>query len=328
MCMLSFIPGGIEIEEQDLLNGGIQNADGSGWAIAAHDQIIMGKSMKVEEALEEFVETRKQFPECDSMFHSRWATHGTTSIANVHPFPVGGSHKTVVGHNGILSCKPGKDDWRSDTRILADEHLPTRYRRFDKPRAMEALTNFIGPNNKLVILTVDKRYKKNAYIVNEKAGNWDSVTGVWHSNYDYIGYSAKYPYWQNPKSYSSTWQGNPTYRKNEQGVYVADYSKSDNCVFCNYGIVGKSGYCMECGTCADCMQEREECQCYAGYYNSFDWNAQAISRKALDCPRENGIPTIGYRSTADKDYARGGMELNDIMDQIDHAIIVNELEEM
>src|SRR5690242_8381683 len=132
MCMLSFIPGGVDIEEQDLLNGGIANGDGSGWAIAAYDKILMGKSMKVEEALDEFIEARKKYPKCDALFHSRWATHGTVNTVNVHPFLVNGSHETVVGHNGILPCTPNKDDWRSDTRILADEHLGTRFVRYDR----------------------------------------------------------------------------------------------------------------------------------------------------------------------------------------------------
>lgn len=289
MCMLSFIPGGIEIEEQDLLNGGIINGDGSGWAIAANDHIEMGKSMKVEEALEEFVEVRKKYPECDAMFHSRWATHGTTTVANVHPFLVGGSHKTVMAHNGILPCKPMKGDWRSDTRILADEYLNSRYRRFDKPRAMQALSDYIGKNNKLCILTVDDKYQKNSYLVNESSGNWDTVTGVWHSNYDYVGRAAKYPI------ASAGWS------QSKNGVYTYRspyYQDSNSCDFCGYGLIGKAGYCLECGTCDECAAFRAECNCYSHYYRSFDWDQESIARKALDCK----VTTLGPKN------ARGGAD--------------------
>lgn len=289
MCMLSYIPAGVEINTQDLLNGGIINGDGSGWAIATPDVITMGKSMKVEEALDEFVTARDKHPGCDALFHSRWATHGTTGIANVHPFLVGGSHKTVVAHNGILPCKPGKSDWRSDTRILADEFLPTKYRRFDKETAMEQLAGYIGPNNKLCILTVDKRYRKNAYLINEKAGNWDKKTSVWHSNYDYLGrqYAA-------PKRATS-------YHKNSAGFWVST-SSCEFCEFCGYGLIGKAGYCIECGTCNDCGEFRRECQCYSSYYRNFDWNqstigrsVSAIGQKAIDatkCTKELPLPEV------------------------------------
>ena len=308
MCMLSFIPGGVEIEEQDLLNGGIINGDGSGWAIAAGDHIEMGKSMKVEEALDEFIAARKQYPDSDALFHSRWATHGTTGIANVHPFPVGTSdigslrfdgHKTVMAHNGILPCKPDKDDWRSDTRILADDYLTTKYKRFDKPGAMKALETYIGRNNKLCILTVDPRYKKTAYLVNEKAGVWDEYTGVWHSNYDYIGRSAKY----------GTGSYGPYWSKNAGGVWTKTYpqstkewSRNGQCLYCGWGAIGKAGFCLECGTCEDCGAYRTDCQCYAGYYKTFDWDQTVIGRKALE---SGTAASCGVRNVADATVADG-----------------------
>lgn len=300
MCMLSFIPGGIEIEEQDLLNGGIINADGSGWAIAVPElkTVLMGKSMKVEEALQEFVEARAKYPDCDAMFHSRWATHGTTGVANVHPFLVGGSHKTVMAHNGILPCKPGKDDWRSDTRILADEYLQSKYRRFDKPTAMQALSQYIGLNNKLVILTVDDKYENNHYIVNEKQGHWDEYTGVWHSNWDYIGRPAKTTI--NYDSPVATWDSRGWSRQGN--VYVPKYADKGHCLYCGYGLIGKAGYCIECGTCEECGAFRTDCECWAHYYNNFDWDQKQIARKATD-----NIVTMGPK----KDEAQAATELEE-----------------
>ena len=327
MCMLSFIPAGVDIESEDLLNGGLINADGSGWAIAVPelDTILMGKSMKVEEALDEFIEVRAKHPDCDALFHSRWATHGTVSTANVHPFLVGGSHKTVVGHNGILPCTPKKSDWRSDTRVLADEHLPTRYRRLDKPTVISALESYIGLNNKLLILTVDERYQKNAYLINESCGHWDTVTGVWHSNKDYLGWSAKYSYTGGGYTkVGNTWVPSTT---NKYDPITRSWSGAKgNCTFCGYGYVGKAGYCLECGTCEDCFQFRKDCECWSSYYRNFDWDHKTTAQKALEtarkelnCPTENNVPTLGYRDNKPwaKNTDRGGMSLSQIVDQID-----------
>lgn len=273
MCILSFIPAKVEVNEEDLLNGGIANPDGSGWAIAAHDRIIHGKDMRVEVALDAFMAAREQHPNSPALFHSRWATDGSYGIVNVHPFFMGGSEKTIMAHNGILKCRPGPKDWRSDTRIFADELLSTKYRRLDKPKAFEAMETYCG-TNKLVILTIDRRYRRNAYIVNEHLGHWDETTGVWHSNYDYMGmpkYSAK------PYKYR--------YQKNSKGVWE---SGKVSCYYCGGGYVDTSGYCDECGTCELCFEFREDCKCNDPYTHwsdsvrKFDWQTATIGKSAKD----------------------------------------------
>src|SRR6185503_11502815 len=168
-----------------------------------------------------------------------------------------------------------------------------------------------------------------AYIVNENMGHWDSVTKVWHSNYDYLGVTKKYSGGYGYTGTSSTWSyGDNTYTKvGDTWVpstsAIAKQSKQynygdENCDYCGYGVVGKAGYCLECGTCDDCGDFRQDCQCWSGYYKNFDWDQRATARKALDaspCPTENGIPTLGYRKSADMD--RAGMSCSDIVDQID-----------
>lgn len=259
MCILSYLPANVAGDEMDLLNGAIANPHGHGWAITDRDRILVGKGMVAENVLDEFVDMRKRFPAGHALFHSRWATHGNVDTENCHPFTVGHNPLTVVGHNGILSCTPEKSDPRSDTRLFADEILSTRYRRLDKPRAMTALTNFIGSYNKLVILTVDPRYKRNAYLVNEKAGNWDKLTGTWHSNYDYLGYQRYGTY--TPGSYTETSVVGKAVAQLGSKAIAADWADCDMC----YGYVGKSGFCVDCGTCEDCYEERDDCQCWTKY---------------------------------------------------------------
>lgn len=256
MCILSYLPPNVEPDLEGLLNGGINNPDGHGWAITDRSTIIVGKSMSLETALDDFETARKKHMSGHALFHSRWATHGKLDTSNVHPFVVGGSDLTVVAHNGILPAAawPAKKDPRSDTRIFADEILSTQYRRLDKPGARHALKQWIGTGNKLVILTVDPKYRENAYIVNEDKGHWDTLTGLWHSNHDYLWVSS----WAKPVTTTIAVGANgkplPWWEQQET---------TEDCLMCNYGRVNQAtNFCSECGTCQDCFEHSRDCQCF------------------------------------------------------------------
>lgn len=190
MCILSYLPPSTPVDVDSLFIGGMNNPHGHGWAIAAGEFIVTGKSLHLAEALNEFVGARERYPAGPALFHSRWATHGGVRIDNSQPFLAGGSHRTVVAHNGILpkSAQPAEGDDRSDTRKFADEILPRLFRRLDRGGVQHALSQWCGKSSKLVILTVDPRYRRSAYIINEAAGQWDTETGIWHSNGDYLDY--------------------------------------------------------------------------------------------------------------------------------------------
>lgn len=268
MCILSYIPAGVAVTDRvidGLARGGENNPHGHGWAIVAGEKILTGKSMNLNKALTEFRSTHSELlSPGPALFHSRWATHGSRSVANCHPFIVGGSAKTVVAHNGVLPADawPDKNDDRSDTRLFADDILPTRYRRLDKPSAFDALTRWAGRGNKLVILTVDPCYRKNAYLVNADRGVWDEQTGVWHSNSDYLDR------WESYASALDTRSAACAYKSAEESAAVFSehggmMSSSDweQCEFCAYGYLDDWNYCLECGMCNDCTQDIIDCQC-------------------------------------------------------------------
>ena len=120
------------------------------------------------------------------MFHSRFSTHGDpSSVENCHPFIVGGDHRTVLAHNGVFhdAVRPAEGDPRSDTRIVAEEFLPG-FGTLRRRRTRLAFQRWMTPGNKVVILTVDPRFRDHAYILNENAGVWDR--GIWYSNRDYL----------------------------------------------------------------------------------------------------------------------------------------------
>lgn len=263
MCILSYLPPGIPADEKGLYNGGLNNPHGHGWAIVAdnYQHIIVGKSMSLNKALDSFAEARQQNMRGPAMFHSRWATHGSRTVANVHPFKVRRSPLTVVGHNGVLRAAvwPNEGDDRSDSRIFADEVLMSQFKRLDRPTCQRALTDWIGPTNKLVILTVDPRLQSSAYIFNQSAGQWDTDTGVWHSNGDYKWYTAR-GYWRYGASGYETW---PTVigGKTKTSTKITDWPQ-EICQWCEWGEVDSRGYCLECWQCQGCAEHINACQCY------------------------------------------------------------------
>lgn len=260
MCILSFIPAGIPANDdaiESLWNGGINNPDGHGYAIASPDGMVIGKSLRLDECLSDFVDAREQYPNSPALFHSRWATHGSIRTGNCHPFYVGNSNMTVLAHNGVLpkSAHPKSGDDRSDTAVMAEELMPRQWRRLDKPSVRNSLTQFCGRGNKLVILTVDPKYRKNHYLINESRGNWDKATGIWHSNWDYM-------YSQTVGTYKSAADSANVF-KTCSALFDDEIELFDPtaCELCNQRV-NDYGICTTCGTCQDCYEYESDCLCH------------------------------------------------------------------
>lgn len=227
MCMLTYIPADTEPDVARLMNGAIANNDGHGFAIVADKELIVRHGMHPEQVISEF-ESEREFFKGPALFHSRYATHGTTDLANCHPFNVSGDRRTVIAHNGILPAdsQPESGDNRSDTRIMADE-LAKRFDAGRTSRARRRLGKWMGKWNKVVILTVDHRYSRSAFIVNEDQGIWDA--GIWYSNGGY------------KPSIRNRWAFEP------------------ECLVCSYPLT--DGICEACETCQDCYETWDECVC-------------------------------------------------------------------
>ena len=275
MCILSYFPVGVGVDGEALFHGGVRNPDGHGWAIAAAGRIIMGTSMDLAQAIDEFTEARSRSPQGPALFHSRWATHGSKVAANCHPFYVGGgSGLTVVAHNGILpsSAHPAPGDDRSDTKLFAEDIFPRQYRRLDREGVRHALSQWCGPGNKLVILSVDPRYQRNAYVINEASGQWDSAAGVWHSNGDYKPGSARgLVGWSEPGECEWCGMGmGDTFgycTVCRSCDYCGEHQDQCGCWFecqvCGFGAVDRQGYCDHCRSCWDCLAHARDCLCWS-----------------------------------------------------------------
>lgn len=276
MCLLSVYSPGALVNVEHLENGATCNPHGYGYAIIVGDRIETAHGMEPWAVIDAFDRARTLHPESWALFHSRYTTDGSTTVDNCHPFVVGGDARTVLAHNGILPVHPRAGDLRSDTRILAEDLIPSgRFGKLWRPRAQRKLTEWILRDrypNKVAILTVDPRYKGNAVILNEDAGKW--VSGVWHSNDGYM-----------PSRYYSSRTGADEMRDAHGDAVEAAYARfgngeisyseylnvlytgkdAGNCDWCTgKGTVNATyGYCTACNMCVDCWSNLDACDCWS-----------------------------------------------------------------
>jgi predicted glutamine amidotransferase len=188
MCLLTFIPAGKYPDLELLESGADNNPDGHGFAIVTDDRqsIIVGRGLNDEDVLAEFAALRSRNMNGPALFHSRIGTAGLRTTNNCHPFYVGADTRTVLAHNGILpgDAQPAKEDYRSDTRLLAEVLLPKgKLGKLISRRGRKRLAAWMGAANKIVVLTVNPAYRNNAFILNASQGDW--VGGIWYSNPSY-----------------------------------------------------------------------------------------------------------------------------------------------
>ena len=267
MCMITYLPAGVMPDLDAIENGATYNRDGHGWAVAAETGVILqAHYMDIDVALVTFEATRRAFPDAPALFHSRFATHGSTSLANVHPFNVG--RWAVVAHNGILPTKfqpRGKDD-RSDTAILADEFLSNwaSISGVWSRRGKRRVGRIIGSGNKLCILSASPYLERpKGILVNAHMGEWSD--GAWYSNKDYRArYNRHDDWWTADEGWWSTPKGSTSIVEIGRKATAEDVYTDRTCILC--GTKGQidivSNVCLACDSCLDCLEPMRACQCH------------------------------------------------------------------
>ena len=230
MCLLTYLPAGTVPDLDALRTGAELNPDGHGYAVVAGRELVVGKGLDAEVVLAEFDAVRRAHPDGPALFHSRLRTHGRLDVDNCHPFVVGGDPRTVIAHNGILPAvvRPRRGDPRSDTRIAAEDHPPAAGP-LHLRRTRLRLQRWMGPTNLMVLLTVDRRYRQNAYLFNEAEGTWDH--GIWYSNHGYQPL---------PTRSAATWR----------------------CASCRAPVCEDDLWCPWCEHCWACGDPPLECDCW------------------------------------------------------------------
>jgi len=235
--------------------------------------------MSAKKSINRFLELRAQYPDSYAIWHCRIATHGVKNEGNCHPFKVGDSSLTYLAHNGMLDLPMKPDDRRSDSRVFAEEVLPLigGVSSLDDDRVWTMVESW-ATGSKMAILTLDPKAKSNLYIINEKAGSWDT-DGIWWSNtyhrpapvYD------SYRYHPKPYQYDLDWGYNYTPHKESKGILTSvplddtlelldkEGWEGFLCPNCNNLVEGKdleSEYCPICRGCYECGDVAGFCLCY------------------------------------------------------------------
>jgi glutamine amidotransferase len=262
--MLCVVPPNVVPSRDKLENSALNNPHGFGYAIAVpkENRIHTFRTMNADECINRFLDDRKQYLDGYAIWHARYATHGSNTVDNCHPFKVGDDEQTYLAHNGILSVVEYQQDDRSDTRIFAEELLPTigGVTSLDNAQVWNMLEDFTS-GSKVAVLTVNPNAKHQLYLLHEEKGLEDS-TGVW---------------WSNNSCYLESWYskyGSPTYAQKATSMLVDTGSIEDDtsfleCAMCE-GVfeywsalkTGNDSYCPTCGSCYGCTQRRGECLCY------------------------------------------------------------------
>lgn len=186
MCLLVVASPNSTPKRKDLECASCNNPHGFGFAVITPNGIVTGRGMSAKKVINKFLEVRKQYPESYAMFHARYATHGVKNEDNCHPFRVPNANAdTYLAHNGILDINISAGDRRSDTRIFAEDTLPSMggVTALDDDHVWAMVSKW-SLGSKIVIFTLDPAAKETCYIINESAGHWDNE-GMWWSNSTY-----------------------------------------------------------------------------------------------------------------------------------------------
>lgn len=252
MCMLCVIPPNVIPSREKLENSALNNPDGFGFAIVipSENRIHVERTMNADASISRFLEMREKYPEGYATWHARYATHGSVNVDNCHPFQVGvGNTQTYLAHNGMLPVIEPQGDKRSDTRIFAEDILPTigGVTSLDNEQVWNILEDFTQ-GSKVVILTIDPRAKHQCYLLHENKG-WKDTSGVWWSNQScYL--ATPTPAFTNPYSYGL---------KEDRTLW----EECDTCESFFDISQMTDGYCMQCGTCIDCKTYVTDCLCFS-----------------------------------------------------------------
>jgi glutamine amidotransferase len=198
--------------------------------------------MSSKKVINKFLEVRKEFPNSYAMFHARYATHGVKNEDNCHPFKVPNSHDTYLAHNGILDIKISAGDRRSDTRIFAEDTLPSMggITALDDDHVWAMVSKW-ALGSKIVVFTLDPDANDQCYIINENAGHWDNE-GMWWSNSTY-----RESTWS---SYLGTPSKSSALALNDGG-YTEEVAECAHCQAVAFEDANPY-YCEMCMTCFDC----------------------------------------------------------------------------
>jgi glutamine amidotransferase len=264
--MLCVIPPNTIPSRDKLENSALNNPHGFGYAIAVPKEarIHTFRTMNADECINKFYEDRARYADGYAIWHARYATHGSTTLDNCHPFQVGKDEQTYLAHNGIINVIENPQEKRSDTRIFAEDLLPAigGVRSLDNPQVWNMLEDFTT-GSKVAVLTVNPKAKHQLYLLHEEKGLTDTDK-VW---------------WSNNTCYLTSWYQSGL--SAVAGMVEVDEEEWLMCGVCDEVAdywdalsQGSQDYCWKCGSCYECRSLKESCLCYnkSEYEKAYDYH--------------------------------------------------------
>jgi glutamine amidotransferase len=161
-------------------------------------------------------------------------------------------------------------DQRSDTALFVGEMLPRLGARwFDDPYLFHLVEAYCdtGYTNKLVVVTSDSKADERAYLVNERAGNWNAAKTIWFSNRSHEARKTK-------TATVNSWVNLPNEDWNACGVDTDDdgWTRCDFCAEPGVAYLDETGtlVCHICGSCSACGNEWDFCDCFGPVHRRTD----------------------------------------------------------
>jgi glutamine amidotransferase len=258
-----------------IVNASNNNPDGFGYAIHYGDRIVTSRGMNAQKTIDKFFDALDGAgTDFVAMYHARITTHGDSIIENAHPFKVGGRKDIILGHNGMLPIHPKKGDRRSDTRIFAEDILPSLgVESLDNNDSFKRLEGWAA-GSKLAILTNAPELRDSVYIINEHLGDWDQ--NVWWSN---SSYKNSYTFYGSGYYSRGLWSSEDLLDADRKAL-TAELEEVDyTCYVCMSQVTEEGlydGVCTVCNSCLECYDHAVACMCYNPTVAQHNYNGMTM----------------------------------------------------
>ena len=201
MCILIHKPKGIDMPEREYLKNCFDNnPDGIGiaWVDSRGITHIRKGFMKFKAFMKFINPIKKEMKKYDVILHFRYATHGSVSPGNCHPFPIDVNLKNlrstaysgrfeILAHNGVIfeygNVKNSSD--LSDTMVLAK-------RLHDKGIESDEIKKVIETGGKFCISDKEGNIKRYGQFIEDMGIFWSNDTYLYAEVYKPVYKPIKY----------------------------------------------------------------------------------------------------------------------------------------
>lgn len=192
MCVIAYKPRGKSISDATIRKMFYHNPDGAGFMYPSKGVVKYEKGFfNVEELIARYRACVND--DMPSIIHCRIATHGGTSRALCHPFPIArhskefkqkGESFICMAHNGVLpdyAFKPYADNRDSDTSAYVHKLYIKGLRKLPDESLVKTMENEIN-GSRLIFMDGKGETKR--------VGSWSEKDGIWFSNLNHEKYSS------------------------------------------------------------------------------------------------------------------------------------------